>query len=70
MIIAQSTVSSLPQRHHASYPVAIAAMWNAMLPDYTIKLEVSVENIGNMFHFGLYAGEVPLPPAVLAGSLL
>lgn len=45
-------------------------MWNAMLPDYTIKLEVSVENIGNMFHFGLYAGELPLPPAVLAGSLL
>lgn len=45
-------------------------MWNAMLPDYTINLEVSVENIGNMFHFGLCAGEVPLPPAVLAGSLL
>ena len=53
-------VRSLPQRHHASYPVAIAAMWNAMLPDYTIKLEVSaVENSGNMSPFGhFYAGAV------------
>lgn len=42
-------------------------MWNAMLPDYTIKLEVSaVENIGNMFDFGhFYAGAVPLAPAVV-----
>ena len=58
-------VHSLPQRHHASYPVAIAAMWNAMLPDYTIKLEVSaVENSGNMSgHF--YAGAVLWAPAVI-----
>ena len=29
-------------RHHASYPVAIAAMWKAMLPDYNIRLEAEV----------------------------
>lgn len=33
------SVTVLSTGHHASYPVAIAAMWNAMLPDYTIRLE-------------------------------
>ena len=41
--ILDSGVSLTSPRHHASYPVAISAMWRALLPEYEIQIQESSE---------------------------